>query len=77
MTTESYLKAADLIRKIDFYKERLDIWKCVTDATVPKICLDGNTVDIESFLPFGELRSKAIAFYKYRLEECQDEFNNL
>ena len=77
MKEDIYFRAKNLKDKIDYYKEQLGIWKDATDATMPKICLDGITVSIENFLTFGELRNMAIIKYKAMLEKYKTEFDNL
>ena len=77
MKVETYLKAQVLKEKIDFCKQQIAIWKDSTDATMPKMCLCGITVDVGDFLKFGELRNIAITHYKKLVENYEAEFDKL
>lgn len=78
MTEEQVKKGQELIELINKYKGYLAKWqnatKCDNVITIKK---NGFDVQAPFIIPFNELKARHIAYYQSKVEEAQEELNEL
>lgn len=82
MNQEQLEQGQILLKQIKEYKKYLDNWKNSKDyyCSIEIKCNENGMVDILNtphIIPFNEYKERAIAYFETKINELQQEFDNL